>query len=86
MCCSVSDDIGTNLTQLRPLSEAVVSAFVPRLGDNKGLLPVRLKLTGPGGMPGAAAIQVGCGQAGCALRHTRIHHHIWGGQQAHSSV
>jgi len=58
-CClhSVSDDIGVNLTSLKLLSEPVVPAFVPRLGDNKGLLPVRLRLSGPDYLPGAAAIQ-----------------------------
>lgn len=57
--CSISDDIGVDLVDLSLLSEAVVPAFVPRLGDNKGMLPVRLKLTGVGGLPGSADIQVG---------------------------
>jgi hypothetical protein len=58
--CSISDDIGVDLVKLSMLSAAVVPAFVPRLGDNKGMLPVRLKLTGAGGLPGSADIQVGC--------------------------
>jgi hypothetical protein len=55
---SVSDDIGVDLVELSMLSEAVIPAFVPRLGENKGMLPVRLKLTGVGGLPGSADIQV----------------------------
>jgi hypothetical protein len=57
--CSISDDIGVDLVNLSMLSEAVIPAFVPRLGDNKGMLPVRLKLTGARGLPGSADIQVG---------------------------
>jgi hypothetical protein len=38
--------------ELKLLSAPVVPAFVP-------LLPVRLKLTGAGGLPGSADIQVG---------------------------
>jgi hypothetical protein len=45
--------------ELKLLSAPVVPAFVPLLDDNKGLLPVRLKLTGAGGLPGSADIQVG---------------------------
>lgn len=56
--CSVSDDIGTELVSLELLSARNVSNFVPRLGDNKGLLPVKLKLSGKDGLPAAAAIQV----------------------------
>ena len=55
----MSDDIGVELMQLTLLNDSVVPAFVPRLGDNKGLLPVWLKLSGPDDMPAAAAIQVG---------------------------
>jgi hypothetical protein len=56
---SISDDIGVDLVKLSMLSATVVPAFVPRLGDNKGMLPVRLKLTGARGLPGSADIQVG---------------------------
>jgi hypothetical protein len=57
--CSVSDDIGIPLTSLQLLSERNISAFVPRLSVNNGMLPVRLKLTGTNNLPGSAAIQVG---------------------------
>lgn len=57
-CCSISDDVGVNLTKLVLLSPQHVPAFAPRLGNNKGMLPVRLKLSGKSGLPGAAAIQV----------------------------
>lgn len=56
--CSISDDIGVDLVELSMLSEAAIPAFVPRLNDNKGMLPVRLKLTGARGLPGSADIQV----------------------------
>jgi hypothetical protein len=57
--CSVSDDIGVPLNSLQLLSERNTSAFVPRLSVNKGMLPVRLKLTGTDDLPGSAAVQVG---------------------------
>jgi hypothetical protein len=56
--CSVSDDIGVPLASLQLLSERNVPAFVPRLSVNKGMLPVKLKLSGTDGLPGSAAIQV----------------------------
>lgn len=59
--CSISDDIGVNLTKLELVSAQNVPAFVPRLSVNKGLLPVRLKLSGEDSLPGSAAIQVGYG-------------------------
>lgn len=55
---SVSDDIGVNLTRLVLLSDSNISSFVPRLSENKGLLPVLLRLSGKDDLPGAAAIQV----------------------------
>jgi hypothetical protein len=55
---SVSDDIGVHLTRLVMLSERNISSFVPRLSENKGLLPVLLRLSGKDDLPGAAAIQV----------------------------
>lgn len=54
----ISDDIGVNITRLQLLSDAHVRNFVPRLGENKGLLPVRLRLSGPDNIPAAAFIQV----------------------------
>jgi hypothetical protein len=56
--CRVSDDIGVPLKRLQLLSERNISSFVPRLSVNKGMLPVRLKLTGTDDLPGSAAIQV----------------------------
>jgi hypothetical protein len=56
--CRVSDDIGVPLKRLLLLSERNISSFVPRLSVNKGMLPVRLKLTGTDDLPGSAAIQV----------------------------
>jgi hypothetical protein len=57
--CRVSDDIGVPLKRLLLLSERNISSFVPRLSVNKGMLPVRLKLTGTDDLPGSAAVQVG---------------------------
>lgn len=79
----VSDDIGVNLTSLTPLTNAVVRDFVPRLGANKGLLRVRLRLNGPDGLPGAAAIQVGDHACGLSpgQRHITQIPSVYGGVQ-----
>lgn len=62
--CSISNDVGSELTYLEILNEEEASRFRPRLSENKALLPVKLKLTGPDGLPGAAAVQVNT----CAVR------------------
>lgn len=56
---SISNDVGSQLTQLVVLNKEAASTFRPRLNENKALLPVKLRLTGPEGLPGAAGIQVG---------------------------
>jgi hypothetical protein len=56
---SISNEVGSELAQLEVVNKAEASTFRPRLSENKALLPVKLRLTGPDGLPGAAAIQVG---------------------------
>lgn len=61
----MSDDIGINITNIT-IQEAP-NRFVPLLGDNKGLLPAKVKVTGEDGMPGSATIQVRHRNAGYDL-------------------
>ena len=56
--CSVSADIGSELTELVVLDRSRVSTFTPRLENNRALLAVALRLSGPDNLPGSAAIQV----------------------------
>lgn len=56
--CRISNEVGSELTQLEVLNKEEASTFRPRVSENKAMLPVTLRLTGPDGLPGAAAVQV----------------------------
>lgn len=52
----IGDDIGTPITNITVLDAPRV--YVPLLGDNKGLLPIKVRLSWGDDLPGSGEVQV----------------------------